>query len=85
MAQTGVMDFSSPHTEEAYTSLWLSACFEQMRAERNGCGWGQAAIAWSVIERYADALGNAQDARVFKGLAEEASIKAIVEDEMSRG
>ena len=73
-----------PAHKETYTSLWLSACFEQMRAERNGCGWEQAAAAWCAIGQYAQTLGNAQDARVFRGLAEEASVKAIVEEEMSR-
>ena len=70
--------------DETYTAIWLRACFEQMRAERNREGWGLATTAWLEVQRYATALGNTQDARVFKGLAEEASVKAIVEEEMNR-
>jgi hypothetical protein len=79
------MDFASPHTEEAYSALWLSACFANMRAEKTRAGWGETASAWRAIERYAAALGNAQDERVFRGLAEEAEVKAVVEDEMNKG
>ncbi len=35
--------------------------------------------------RMARELGNAQDERVFRQLAEEALIRAIVEDEMNKG
>lgn len=79
------LDFASPHTEEAYTSLWLAAVFAQMRAERERAGWREASAAWFAIERYASALGNELDARVFRGLAEEAEAAAMIADVVNNG
>ena len=78
------MDVASGHTEEAYTAVWLAACFAQMRAERDRFGWDEATAAWAAAARYAAALGNELDARVFRGLAKDAAVKAIVEGEMNK-
>ncbi len=79
------MDTASPEIEQTYTWLWLDACFRQMRAERCRSGWLSAAEAWRSVMRMARELGSAQDERVFRQLAEEALIRAIVEDEMNKG
>ena len=79
------MDFASPHTEQAYSRLWLRACMLQLRSEKHRTEWLETAQAWRAIMRYAHALGNALDEKVFLGLAEEAEAAAMIADVVNNG
>ena len=78
------MDFAHPATDDTYTRLWLQAVWRQLRSEKHRTEWLEAAQAWRTVMRYAIALGNELDERVFRGLAEEAEAAAMIAEVVGR-